>query len=121
MADSGQIKALAGGLESAVKKSITAMFEYVLGDIRVGLPGHKKRATNLRWVQLNSTTHAVANTEFTVEHGLGRMPSVIFTGVLDLNAVNTSTPTLTVSRAADGNRLYLKSPSTSVPFTFFIE
>lgn len=120
MADAGQIKALIGGLDSAIKKALSEAFTYVLGDIRVGLPGHQKRATNLRWTQTNSTTHATADTEFSIVHGLGRTPNVLFPA-LDLSAVNASMPVLTVTRAADMNRVYLKSPSTSVPFSVFLE
>jgi len=120
VADIGQIKASVGGVPSEIKKALIDSFTYVLNDIRVGLPGHQKRATNLRWTQINGTTHTTANTEFSVVHGLGRVPVVIFPA-LDLSAVNGTMPTLTVSRAADAMRMYLTSASTGAAFTVFVE
>ena len=120
MADSGQVKALIGGLESDVRKALTQVFEYVLGDIRVGLPGHQRRSTNLRWVQLEGVTASTPGQEFTMAHGLGRVPSVIFPA-LDVSGVNRTMPDLTVSRAADANRLYFTSQTAGATFTIFVE
>ena len=120
MADIGQIKATVGGLESGVKKAFIDSFTYVLNDIRVGLPDNQRRATNLRWTRLDGRTHTTANTEFSIVHGLGRVPVVIFPA-LNLGTVNATLPQLTVSRAADLNRVYFTSPSTGAAFMVFIE
>ncbi len=120
MADSGQVKALIGGLEGDIKKALTQVFEYVLVDIRVGLPGHLRRSTNLRWVQLDGVTSSTPGQEFTVAHGLRRIPAVIFPA-LDVSGVNRTMPDLTVSRAADANRLYFTSTVGNASFTIFVE
>lgn len=86
----------------------------------MGLPGHQKQGTNIRWVQINGVTHQTAGQEFTIAHGMGRQP-VLIIPTLDLSVVNATMPQLTVSRAADVNRLYFTSPSTSAAFTIFVE
>jgi hypothetical protein len=67
------------------------------------------------------TTHATANTEAAVAHGLGRTPNVMWQ-VVSPRVVNaTFLGDLTVSRAADDNRIYVKSASTGVTTWMYVE
>lgn len=120
MADPGYVKSLLGGLPADQRSLFGQVFEYVLGNLRVGLPGHQKRAENTQWYELDITTPATANEEFTVAHGLNVVPRVAFPAI-DLTTVGSGMATLVTTRAADSKRLYLSSPSTNVALTLFVE
>lgn len=120
MASIGYVRSLLGGIEADLRRVFFQVFEHILGNLRVGLPGHQKRAENFAWVQLEATTPAVANTEFSIEHGMGAAPRVAFP-CLDLTGTGTQFVALINSRPADERRLYLKSPSTSALVTLYAE
>lgn len=124
MADASYIKSLFGSTPEAVKQAADQAFTYLLGNIRFGAPQNPgetvTRARNFQAYWLNGTTSSNANQEFTVAHGLGYVPSVVFP-VAALNQVGAQIVPLTVSRAADANRIYLKCASTGVAFTVLVE
>lgn len=120
MADVGYIRGQLKGLPSEQQRLWTQIFEYLLGNLRVGLPGHKKRAENFQFIQLDGTTPATADTEFSIAHGIENAPRIAFP-CLDLTTAGTQMIPLTNSRPADSHRVYLKSSSTSAAFTIFVE
>lgn len=120
MADIGYIEAELGGEEPARKKGLMNAFRYLLGNLTLGAPEHAKRSKNFQWYWFEATTSSVANQEFSVSHGLGRVPTVLLP-VLPLGTVGARTVNLEVSRAADANRFYLKSASTSAPVVVLVE
>ena len=120
MADSSYIKSLFGATPESVKKAADQAFTYLLGNLKLGPLDVNRRSLNFQWYWLQGTTASAANTEFSVAHGLGRIPSVILP-VLPLDQVGGQIVPLQVSRAADVNRLYLKSTSTSAAFTILVE
>ena len=120
MASIGYVRGLLGGITADLSRTFTLIFEHVLGNLRTGLPGHQKRAENFAWVQVDGTTATVANTEFSIQHGIETAPRVAFP-CLDLTSANAQLVPLTVTRAADASRVYLKSSSTSAAFTLFVE
>lgn len=120
MATSSYIQNLVGSLDAPLKKALIAIFDYVLKDIRWGRPGHQEAAVNLQATFIQGTTPAVANQEFSIEHGMGTTPYLLIP-VLDLQTVSSSVVRLTVARAPDVRRVYLKSPDTSAPFTALCE
>ena len=123
MATVGHVETLCGGIDSAVRKAIVASFTYVLKNIRWGRPGEideQVMAENISAVFLHGTTPAIANTEFSIEHGLATTPYLLIP-VLDLQTVGSSVVRLTVAQAPDMRRVYLKSPDTSAPFTVLVE
>lgn len=120
MAKSAYVETLSGGLDSAIKKALIAIFDYVLKNLRWGRPGHLQQAENLQAVFLQGTTPAVANTEFSIEHGLPTVPYLVIP-VLDLQTVGSAAIRLQVSQAPDGRRLYLKSPDAGAVFTILVE
>lgn len=114
MASMGYVESSFGSVEEKVKKAAVEAFRYVLGNLSFGAVEHQTRATNFQAYWLTATTPAVADTEFSIAHGLSAAPNFVMP-VAPLNAVGSMIVPLTVSRAADGNRIYLKSSSTSAP------
>lgn len=120
MADIAYIKSVFGNAPPEVKKAAEQAFTYLLGNLTLGAPEDARRSKNFQWYWFSATTSSVAGTEFSIAHGLGRTPQVIMP-VLPLNSVGARMVDLEVSRAADVNRIYLKSPSTSAPITILVE
>ena len=119
MADIGSVESEFGALPPDHKRALTAAFRYVLNNLSLGSVEHKTRATNFQAYYLTSTTSSSANTEFSIAHGLASTPHVLLP-VLDLSAVGSQLVPLTVSRAADDNRIYLKSSSTSAAIAVLV-
>lgn len=120
MADIGAIKSFIGGLPSDIRLALEQAFTYVLkSNISLGVFEHQTPASNLKAFWLEGTTSSVANQEFTIAHGLESTPTYVIP-VLSLNDVNTQIVPLTVSRAADGKRVYLKSSSTSAAIAVLV-
>lgn len=120
MADSSYVKSLVGGLEASVKKAVSEAFTYVLGNLRFGAVEHQTRATNFQAYWLTGTTSSNALEEFSIAHGIGRIPMMALP-VLPLDQVGAQIVPLQVSRASDAQRVYLKSPSTSAAFAVLVE
>ena len=120
MANIGYVRSLLGGLATQERRTFGDVFDYVLNNLRIGLPGHQKRAENLQLVQLNATTPGTAGEEFSIAHGIGAAPRVLFP-CLDLHTVGAQLIPLQVSRAADENRVYFTSASTGATITVFVE
>ena len=120
MANRGAIQQAIGPLQSDLRKSLTAIFDYVLKNWRFGRPGDQVPAENFKGVFLQATTPAVANTEFSIEHGLETAPYLVIP-VLDLNVINSRAVDLTVTRAADSRRVYFSSTVTGAAITVFVE
>jgi hypothetical protein len=120
MADVSYIKSLFGGTDAEVKKAADQAFTYLLGNLSLGAPDEARRSKNFQWYWFSGTTSSVANEEFSIAHGLGRIPQVLIP-VLPLASVGGRVVDLQVSRAADLNRIYLKSASTSAAITVLVE
>jgi hypothetical protein len=120
MADIAYIKSVFGGTPDAVKKAAEQAFTYLLGNLTLGAPEDARRAKNFQWYWFSGTTSSNANQEFSVAHGLQKVPNVVMQ-VLPLSQVGAQVVPLQVSRAADMNRLYLKSSSTSAVFWLLVE
>ena len=124
MADIGAIKAYIASTPDAVKKALDQAFTYAFANYKIGpfvpMSELSRRAANFQWYWLSGTTPAIANTEFSIAHGLGRTPNLILP-VAPLNQVGSQIVRLTVSRAADPQRVYLKSPEQSAAFSVMVE
>lgn len=117
MSSKGYVASILNQLPSDTKKALQPAFDHVIED---AILGSATKAANFRWVKLSSTTAANANEEFSIRHDLGTVPTWIIP-VLDLSAVGSQLVPLTVSRAPDETRLYLKSTSTSAVLTVMVE
>ena len=120
MATPGYVESLVGNLDAPLRAALVRVFDYVLRNLRFGPVVHQGRAENHQAYWLTGTTSAVANQEFSIAHGLGRVPYVLFP-VLSLDSINQAIVPLTVSRAADANRIYLKSSATSAAIAVLVE
>jgi len=122
MATSAYVKALLGGVPLELKAALQRSFEYVFDrNFEFGPVDHQQPTANFRGVYLKVTTSSAANQEVSVAHGLGRVPNVWFQ-VVRPTAVNSRyVGDLTVSKAADANRLYLTSTSTSAVTYLYVE
>lgn len=121
MSDLGAVNAELGGLADDVKRALTNIFRYVLLNGKFGPIDHQHRSENFGGFYVNSTT-ATSTSEFSIQHGMGRVPYLMDVKT-DLSAVGAGTPILRVSRAADGQRVYLKADagSTNMPFSLYLE
>lgn len=123
MASSSYAKSLIGGLNADIRAAFARVFEFVLdGGIRFGAVDANSRAENLGGVFLSSTTAASTGAEWSVQHGLGSAPRFVMQ-VMRPSVVNSRViPDLQISRAADANRLYFKSAtSTGAVFYLYVE
>lgn len=118
MADIGYIKSELAAFKSDEKNALQNILTYVLNNLSwARLDGG--RATNAQLYYKSVTTSTAANVEFSVPHGLGSTPSYLIP-VLPLDEVGAQVVPLTVSRAADDKRVYLKSSSTSAAITILV-
>ena len=120
MATSGFVDALLGSLPADIKKAMTEAFRYVLPNGRFGPVSHQAKTENFQAYYVQGVTSSVANTEFSIVHGMGRAPYVAIP-VLPLDYIGVTFVGLTVTRIADSQRLYLRSASTSATVTLYVE
>lgn len=114
----GYVQALLNALPSDLRAPLVAVFDYLQDSWRLG---DGARATNAQWYKFVSTTASVAGTEFSIQHGLGQTPSKLIQ-VLDVTSTLAQFVTLRTTRAADAQRVYLSSTSsTSAVFTAYLE
>lgn len=119
MAALGGLEALLGGLDDNTKRALTEVLRALVPNLRGGPVDHQVKLENFQRYYVNSTT-AASTGEFSVVHGMGRAPYAL-RQVLPLDVIGAQLVPLTVSRAADAVRVYLKSSSTSAPFTLELE
>lgn len=119
MSTPGYVESLLGGLEA--KRALTEVFRYVLPNGRFGPVDHQTKSESFQAYYVNSTTDTSTG-EFSIVHGLGRTPYLAIP-VLNLGSSATKLPVLTVSRPADGQRVYLKADagSTNALFSLLLE
>lgn len=119
MANAEYIASQLGGVEVSLKRLLVNVFRYLLTNLRFGRPEDQSRAENMQAYFYTAITPSVANEEFTIAHGLGRAPYLLIP-VMPLDE-GAQIVRLTVSRAADAARVYLKSPDTDAPVTILLE
>lgn len=122
MADLGYVTSLLRGIPDEKTRSILEqVMTHVLGNLRYGVPEHQTRAVNGQYYWLSSTT-AADTSEFSILHGLPSAPAYGIP-VLELDHVGSKAGFLTVTKAADGKRIYLRADagSTNTAFTLLVE
>ena len=120
MAHRSYVESLFGPLPPEQRAIWKRVWDYVLTGLQFGPAVHQTRAMNHQSYYLTGTTHATANTEFSIAHGLGRIPYLAIP-VLPLTSSGVSLVPLTVPRAADGQRVYLSSSSTGATVWVLVE
>ena len=119
MAITAYVETLLGGLDEKPRKVLTEVFRYLVPNTKFGPVEHQTKSESFEAYFVASTTGASTG-EFSITHGLSIAPHTAVP-VLDLTAVGARFPQLEVTRAADVNRIYLKSADTSAPFALLIE
>lgn len=121
MSSPGYVESLIGGLEATTKRALVEAFRYILPNSRYGPVEHQTKAENFQGYYAVSTS-GTSTGEFSFTHGLGRVPYLALP-VLPLDLVGARLIPLTVTRAADGQRVYLKTEagSTAAPFALYLE
>ena len=121
MAITGYVESLLGGLEGNTKRVLTEAFRYVLPNGKFGPVDHQTKSESFQAYYVNSTS-ATSTGEFSIQHGMGRTP-YLAVPVLALDVIGARMIPLTVTRAADSQRVYLKTEagSTSAPFSLLLE
>src|SRR3954468_3877182 len=117
MSAPGYVFQLINTLPVELRPTLTTIFEYVM---RENALGANTKAENFSWFKVEGTTHGTANTEFSVLHGMDHAPTKLIP-ILALDDINAQLVPLTVSRASDAKRIYLKSASTGAVFQVFLE
>lgn len=109
-----------GSLDAQSRRAFKQIFEYLLANLRLGRPEPKERSENFQMYAYEATTPSTANAEFEIVHGLGKAPYLLIP-IIPLDTPGAKIVRLEVSKAADSNRVYLKSPDTDAPIRVFIE
>lgn len=120
MANLGYLESLLNALPDGVKGPVTAAFREMAKNLAIGLPDDTKKATNFRWTRFDTVTSSIANTEFSVHHGVGSVPLVCWP-VLFLDSTGGQVVRLKVTRPADAQRIYLSSPDTGASVSILAE
>lgn len=122
MADLGFVLQEIKAFPAALQPGLIRIFREVLSNQRFGHPSGEQPdpSTNFGAGFFEGTTPAVANTEFTIAHGFGRVPYLLVP-MLPLDVVNAQIVPLKVTRAADDKRVYLSSSVASAAITVLIE
>lgn len=122
MADIGFVLEEIKGFPPEMQPGLTRIFQEVLRNQRFGHPSGDQPdpSTNFGAGFFEATTPAVANTEFSITHGFGRVPYLVVP-VLPLDVVNAQVVPLKVTKAADNKRVYLSSSVASAAITVLIE
>lgn len=120
MASAPYVNALLRSLPQDTRLPLGQVFEYVLANLRLGRCAVGHRAENLQMYAIRGVTHATPNTEFSIAHGLGTAPYLALP-FLPLDTVNASIVPLTVTKPADGTRVYLSSPIAGANITILVE
>lgn len=118
MADIAAVKTELAAFEGTQKAGLLNAFTYTYGNLSLSASDRGK-AGNFLLYYIDGRTSSNANQEFSIAHGLEGTPSVLIP-VMKLNEVGSMLVPLTVSRAADGKRVYLKSSSTSAAITVLV-
>lgn len=119
MANPAYLKSLFGGLDAPIRRVLDQLVEYLLANLRFGRPEHNSRAENHQLYFYEARTPGTPNQEFSIPHGLGRVPYLIIP-VLPLH-VGAQFVRLSIPRAPDASRVYLASPETDAPVTILME
>jgi hypothetical protein len=120
MAVIGYVDTLVAPLPQEMRKALTDCFSYAFATYLWGPVVNGRRAVNGQQYFISFVTPALANQEFAVPHGLSAVPNLAVP-VLDVRSANSAIVPLTITRKADNQYLYLKSPNVSIPVTLLVD
>lgn len=117
MSAPGYVAQLLNSLDADTRVVLNTIFDYVM---RENALGGNTKAENFSWFRIEGVTASIANTEFSVVHGMDHIPSKLIP-ILPVTVVNAQLVPLTVSRAADAQRIYLMSSIAGATFDAYLE
>lgn len=120
MADKGYTQSLLSSLPTDQRTVLVRVFDYVLGNLRFGVRDNQDRAENFQLYRFDAVTSSVANTEFSISHGMAQAPYLLMP-ILPLDSSGGQIVRLKVTRAADSQRVYLSSADTGVSISVMVE
>ena len=120
MASKGYLESLLNALPDDVKGPVMQAVRELATNLTIGLPDTTKKATNFRWTRFDAVTSSVANTEFSIHHGVGSLPLVCWP-VMFLDSSGGQSVRLKVTKPADAQRIYLSSPDTGASVSILAE
>lgn len=121
MADIGYVETLLAGVKDAeTRRALSALFKYLLKDVRFGRAEDGEPSTNFGGGFFAGTTHATPNTAFSIEHSFGRPPYLLIP-VLPLDSTGANIVPMQVEAVADSRKIYLSSSVASANFVVYLE
>lgn len=120
MADPGFAVQLLAGADSALRRGLKGVFDYVLKSLKFGPADANTASLNFGAHYLESTTPSTANTEFAVAHQFGTAPYLLIP-VLPVTSSGLQIVPLRTTRPADAQYVYLESSSTGAVVRFYLE
>lgn len=120
MADPGFAAQLLAGADSALRRGLKQVFDYVLKSLKFGPADANTASLNFGAHYYESTTPSTANTEFVVAHRFGLAPYLLIP-VLPVTSSGLELVPLYTTRPADASYVYLRSSSTNAVFRFYLE
>ncbi len=96
------------------------VLRYAFKHVQLGVPADKTAASNFGGRYYKGITPSTPNAEFSIPHGLGVKPYLAMQ-VLPLDQVGAKLIRLEVTRAADEQRAYFRSPDANAVFYVYVE
>lgn len=125
MATSSHARTLLGGLDANLKKALGEVSDYIFNNNLAFGPidanDARTKTTNMAGRYVKVLTSATAGQEFSVAHGLGRAPNVVWPVMHPRVTNSVYLGDLVVSRAADENRIYFTSQMQSATGFLYVE
>lgn len=120
MAVEGYVKALLGGVDATLKRVLQEAFRYVVENGRFGPPEHQTKSESFLAYYVESTTPSTANTEFSIQHGMGKTPYLAIP-LIPLGSSGYELRNFVVTRPADNQRVYFRTGATNTKVFFLLE
>ena len=125
MATSSYAKTLLGGVQAELKRALGEVLDYLLNNTLAYGPIDKDvtltKTTNFSGRYVKFTTSTTAGVESNAAHGMGRVPNMCFQVCLPTLVNSAFIGDLTVTRAADDQRVYFTSTSVGVTTFLYVE
>ena len=112
MANLGNLESLLGPLEDTIRRVLLQVLRALVPNQRFGPVEHQTKSENFQAYYLTSTTAASTGTEFSILHGMGRIPYLAIP-ILPLDSTGLEIVRLRATRVADAQRVYLQAPDTT--------
>lgn len=120
MASYGVIQSALNGLPAAIRSALTAAFSELAHRLALTPTDNGVKSANFSAWRFDATTSSVVDGEFVITHGQGQTPKALLP-VLPLQSSSYQLVALAQTRAADSQRIYLRSPSTGALISVLVE